>query len=262
MKLSISNIGWSSEWDETVYSLMQKYGYSSLEVAPTKLYPDKPYDKLCAAEQWSRELKKKYGFSVSSMQSIWFGRKEKLFGSAEERKVLLNYTKKAINFAAAIGCKNLVFGCPRNRELPEKANDDSAVAFFKELGDYAALKGTAIGLEANPPIYHTNYINDTMSAIKLIEQVNSSGFMLNLDVGTMLYNGENVGKLADYVHLINHVHISEPNLRPIEFHELHQKLKKILIKGMYSGTVSIETGKIDNISVIEDALRYVKGVFS
>ena len=228
MKLSISNIGWSSEWDETVYSLMQKYGYSSLEVAPTKLYPDKPYDKLCAAEQWSRELKKTYGFSVSSMQSIWFGRKEKLFGSAEERKVLLNYTKKAINFAAAIGCKNLVFGCPRNRELPEKANDDSAVAFFKELGDYAALKGTAIGLEANPPIYHTNYINDTMSAIKLI----------------------------------NHVHISEPNLRPIEFHELHQKLKKILIKGMYSGTVSIETGKIDNISVIEDALRYVKGVFS
>ena len=262
MKLSISNIGWSSEWDETVYSLMQKYGYSSLEVAPTKLYPDKPYDKLCAAEQWSRELKKTYGFSVSSMQSIWFGRKEKLFGSAEERKVLLNYTKKAINFAAAIGCKNLVFGCPRNRELPEKANDDSAVAFFKELGGSAALKGTAIGLEANPPIYHTNYINDTMSAIKLIEQVNSSGFMLNLDVGTMLYNGENVGKLADYVHLINHVHISEPNLRPIEFHELHQKLKKILIKGMYSGTVSIETGKIDNISVIEDALRYVKGVFS
>lgn len=262
MKLSISNIGWPAQWDEAVYSLMRKYGYLSLEIAPTRLYPDEPYDKLYAAEQWSRDIKKLYGFSVSSMQSIWFGRNEKLFGSAEERKVLLNHTKKAIDFAAVIGCKNLVFGCPRNRELPERATADCAVTFFKELGDYAALKGTAIGLEANPPIYHTNYINDTMSAIELIEQVNSNGFKLNLDVGTMLYNGEDVAELTEYVYLINHVHISEPNLQPIKPHELHRKLNKILMKSMYSGTVSIEMGKVDNISVIEDALCYVKGVFS
>lgn len=100
---------------------------------------------------------------------------------------MLDYTKKAIDFAAAIGCKNLVFGCPRNRSLPAGADESVAVAFFKELGEYAYSKGTAIGMEANPPIYNTNYINDTKSALELIEQVDSKGFKLNLDVGTRIF---------------------------------------------------------------------------
>lgn len=54
-----------------------------------------------------------------SMQSIWYGRTEKLFGTEEERNLLLDYTKSAVDFAAAIGCKNLVFGCPKNRCIPE-----------------------------------------------------------------------------------------------------------------------------------------------
>ena len=42
------------------------------------------------------ELKKNEGFIVPSMQSIWFGRQEKVFGTAEERQILVDYTKKAI----------------------------------------------------------------------------------------------------------------------------------------------------------------------
>lgn len=71
-----------------------------------------------------------------------------------------------------------------------------AVSFFREIGDYAASKGTIIGVEANPPIYNTNYVNDTSSALALIRQVGSKGFLLNLDVGTMFQNGENAELLA------------------------------------------------------------------
>lgn len=117
MKLSISNIGWTEEKDHAVYELMQKYGYSGLEIAPTRVFPATPYDKLSDANNWSIILKETYGFIVSSMQSIWYGRQEKIFGTAEERNILAAYTKKAIDFAAAIGCENLVFGCPRNRNI-------------------------------------------------------------------------------------------------------------------------------------------------
>ena len=48
-------------------------------------------------------------FSVASMQSIWYQRTEKLFGSEAERETLLSYTKQAIDFAEAAGCPNLVF---------------------------------------------------------------------------------------------------------------------------------------------------------
>ena len=242
--------------------MMKKYGFVGLEIAPTRVFPENPYDKNKDAVAWSAEIKRNYGFSVPSLQSIWYGRQEKIFGSSKERQVLLDYTKKAIDFASAIDCKNLVFGCPRNRNVPANADTGIAIGFFKELGDYAASKGTVIGMEANPPIYNTNYINDTNSALELIKQVNSEGFKLNLDVGTMIQNEEEVGKLTGNVHLINHIHISEPGLKPIEKRVIHAELKKILEAEEYGGFVSIEMGKTEDIAILEEKMCYVRRIFS
>lgn len=262
MKLSISNIAWGTEYDLDVYRLMEQYSFNGLEIAPTRIFPQTPYEKLKEARKWSTFLRNTYGFEIPSMQSIWYGRKENIFTSMRERDVLLDYTIQAVDFAAVIGCRNLVFGCPRNRNLPEGANADTAVEFFKELGDYAYEKGTVIGLEANPPIYNTNYINDTKSALALIKQVASKGFKLNLDVGTMIQNQESILDLKNNVYLINHVHISEPGLRPIRENNLHYELKELLCKEQYVGFVSIEVGKTDNISIIQEQIKYVKEVFS
>ena len=261
MKLSISNIAWDAAQDDAVYTLMRKYGYSGLEIAPTRILPEAPYDQIEAAEKWSKELKARWGFSVPSLQSIWYSRQEKIFGTDEERLFLIDHSKRAIDFAAVVGSRNLVFGCPRNRILPEGTDPNVAITFFRELGDYAASKGTTIGMEANPTIYHTNYINDTRSAINLIGQVNSKGFMLNLDVGTMIQNREAVSELINHVHLISHVHISEPGLKPIEERNLHQELKKILTEENYGGFVSIEMAKVAEVSVVENALVYVRSIF-
>lgn len=261
MRLSISNIGWDAEYDERMYGMMGEYGYAGLEIAPTRVFPDKPYDQLEEAKKWAEMLAKRYSLHVSSIQSIWYGRSENMFASQEERACLLDYTKKAIDFAAAMGCGNLVFGCPRNRSLPQGADAEAAIPFFKEAGRYALEKGTVIALEANPVIYHTNYINDTMSALELIRQVDSAGFMLNLDTGTMIQNGEDLSGLAGNVSRINHVHISEPGLRPIERRALHRDLKKILSEEKYAGYISVEMGKSEDLSVVENAMKYVKEVY-
>lgn len=261
MKFSISNIAWTSEQDAEVYALMKNYGFTGLEIAPTRIFPEVPYDKLDVAEKWAISLKKEHGFTVSSMQSIWFGRQEKLFGSEDERILLINYTKKAIDFATAINCHNLVFGCPRNRNMPEKADENIAVKFFKQIGDFAASKGIVIGMEANPPIYNTNFINDTSSALDLVKKVNSEGFRLNLDLGTMIQNEEQIDKLAGNVSLINHVHISEPGLKLIQERSLHQDLINILKKENYQGFISIEMGKQDEICFIEKVMKYVGGLY-
>lgn len=260
MKLSISNIGWPLENDGLVYGLMERYGYSGLEIAPTRIFPEEPYNKTVQAAKWSRDLYNKYGFIVSSMQSIWYGRQEKLFGSCEEREILKDYTKKAVNFAEAIGCNNIVFGCPRNRFMPEGTNPCIAIEFFRELGEYAFSHGTVIGIEANPAIYNTNYINDTDSAFALIKEVNSKGFRLNLDTGTMIQNNENINILEGQVKYINHVHISEPGLKIIEKRVLHKKLKKLLEKEGYNGYISIEMGKTGDVSLIGNILEYIGGI--
>lgn len=262
MKLSISNIAWAKENDGKAYALMKKYGYSGLEIAPTRIFPENPYDDLKSARKWSEELKKEYGFSIPSMQSIWYGRQEKIFGTDEERESLSEYTKKAIDFAAAIGCSNLVFGCPRNRNLPEGVDEGVAISFFRNLGKYAVSKGTVIGMEANPPIYNTNYINDTQAALKLIKEVDSKGFLLNLDVGTMVQNEEVEEELVENVKYINHVHISEPGLKLIEERELHKNLYEILKAESYTGFISIEMGRRDELEDIDTRLKYIRRVFA
>lgn len=261
MKLSISNIGWEASNDEAVYGMMSKNGYSGVEIAPTRIFLETPYERNLEAKKWSHALNEKYGFIIPSMQSIWYGRTEKIFGSVKERNILLDYTKKAIDFAQIINCKNLVFGCPRNRNIDEGMSSECAVSFFRKLGEYALKHNTVIGMEANPPIYNTNYVNDTLSAIDLIEKVDSKGFLLNLDIGTVIQNEEDISELEGRVHLINHVHISEPGLKPIQKRMLHRDLREILEKEGYTNFVSIEMGKVDDLDIIEETLNYVKEIF-
>lgn len=208
------------------------------------------------------EFKTKYHFEIPSMQSIWYGRTETIFGSKEERDTLVEYTRLAIEFAAEIGCKNLVFGCPKNRSLPFGADMGVAVSFFKTVGDYAAAGGVVIGLEANPAIYHTNFLNDTKAALEFIKQVDSKGLKLNLDIGTMIYNEESVLDLKGWVPYISHVHISEPYLKNIEERLLHREAKSLLEEEGYDGFVSIEMNRQESLSAIFSTMRYVWRVFA
>ena len=260
MKLSISNIAWPNEDNDKIYDYMKKYNFEGLEIAPTKIISQNPYDSTIEAKDWAEDLKMKYGFEISSMQSIWFGKNEKIFGTKEERQILTNYTKKAIDFASAINCKNLVFGCPKNRNMENFSDYDIAIEFFKELGDYAFSQNTCIGMEANPTIYNTNFINNTLSAIDLVKKVNSKGFLLNLDIGTVLENKENIDELRGNVKLINHVHISEPYLALIENRDLHRELITLLKSENYNKYLSIEMKQQEKLFDIENTIKYVKGL--
>ena len=155
---------------------------------PTRIFPENPYDRLGEADKWRKDFKKKYGFAIPSMQSIWYGRSEKIFGSEEERSALIAYTKKAIVFAETIGCGNLVFGCPRNRSIPDNGDIEIALNFFKEIGDYAYEHHTVVAM------------------------------------GAMVENGETLDVLKGKSQLLNHVHISELGLESIQHREIHNHL--------------------------------------
>ena len=272
MKLAISNIAWTAREDAQVYALMRKYGYTGLEIAPTRFFASDPYGDLEAVRVWRKEFGEKEGFAVPSMQSIWFGRTEKLFADDTQRQMLLDHTKKAVDFAEAAWCPNLVFGSPKNRVLPDTSDQKlrrQGIDFFKTVGDYAYSKRTTIGMEANPSIYHTNYINTTQEALELIKEVGSDGFRLNLDIGTMLENGEHVEVLEGNAEAISHVHISEPFLKPVVLNHdrrlFHGELAAFLRENGYQGYVSVEMGKTQDLqnrlSVLDEILAYGREMF-
>ena len=261
MKLSISNIAWSTEHDNTMYQFLKYNGFDGLEIAPTRIFPEKPYEHLSEAKDWALQMKEQYGLEVPSMQSIWYGHTEKIFGSKEERKVLLDYTKRAIDFAEVIGCHNLVFGNPKNRDAEDIPSIlPIAIDFFKEIGDYALEHNTVVALEPNPTIYNTHFMNYTEQAVEMAYKANSDGIKVNVDLGTIIYNEEDINYLKQIPEYINHVHISEPGLNLIEKRDIHRELFAILSSIGYNSFISIEMGNKGNIEMVKSIIEYVKAL--
>ncbi len=258
IKLAISNIAWAVEHDAEMYQFLNEIGYQGLEIAPTRLFPETPYDKLSEAKEWAGDLKEKYALVVPSMQSIWYGHQEKIFSSKEDRKVLVDYTKKAIDFAEVIGCKNLVFGNPKNRDTDDvPGNYSTAIDFFCEIGDYALDHHTTIAIEPNPTIYNTRFLNYTEQAVEMAYKCGSKGVKVNVDLGTIISNEEDINYLKQIPEYINHVHISEPCLSLIEKRELHRHLFEALHSIDYNRFVSIEMGNKGDLSNVKETIRYI-----
>lgn len=56
-QLAISNIAWHKEDDEAVYTAMQQAGFTGLEIAPTRIFPEMPYENLTSALLFGGYLK-------------------------------------------------------------------------------------------------------------------------------------------------------------------------------------------------------------
>ena len=149
MKLSISNIGWGNFEDEAMYEYISGLGFSGVEIAPTRLFTSNPYENLEQAKEWGKELQTHYRLVVPSMQSIWYGRGEKLFGSESERKALLAYTKQAIDFAEAISCHNLVLAVRRIALSGIRLNGKRGWLFFVS---WPSMQGDMVWLLGWRPI--------------------------------------------------------------------------------------------------------------
>ena len=257
MKLSISNIAWSKEYDIMMYKYLTEHNFIGLEIAPTRIFPEAPYDKLEEARSFAKNLKEQYNLVISSMQSIWYGRSENIFNSDGERKILVDYTKKAIDFASVINCKNLVFGCPKNRVISDESQYNKAVSFFRSIGEYAIEKGTTIAIEPNPPIYNTNFINTTSQAFELVRNINCDGVMVNADLGTIIYNEEKLQIVAENISLVNHFHLSEPYLEKIQKREANKELKYL----KYNKFISVEMKNFGDIEFVKETINYVSELF-
>ena len=154
MKYAISNIAWSPEEDERMYEFLGERRMG-LEIAPTRIFPWEesdsmgrifgPYDHIREAGNWAKDLYNYYGVKAVSMQSILNGIDYNIFGEETENRSLIQYMKKAIDFAVAVKCRNLVFGCPLNRKIPAgydlaKAGKVS-VDFFLRTHDVCGTAG-------------------------------------------------------------------------------------------------------------------------
>lgn len=260
MKISVSNIGWTKEYDDEMYKYISDSKLNGVEIAPTRIIENEPYEKNEQAIKFATKIKENYNLEISSMQSIWYGKQGNIFDK-KDAEMFIEYTKKAIDFANDINCKNLVFGCPKNRNMPEGKTINDILYFFKVLGDYAEKKKTTVAIEPNPTIYGTNFLNTTREAMEFVRSIDSNGIKVNVDLGTIIENEETLEQIKNNIDLVNHIHISEPNLEVVKKRTIHKELANMLRKLDYKEYISIEMKNTGNINDIKKTIEYVKSIF-
>ncbi len=254
MKLAFSNLAWDISQDDFVLKYLSDKGFTGLEIAPTKLFGTDPYSCIDEGKEYAKKVNELYGLEICSMQSIWYGQTGNIFVE-QDRQRLQAYTFRAIDFAAAIGCKNLVFGNPKARNRIAQDQDRQVQEFFESISAYAACRGTCVSLEANPVIYGTNFVNTTQQAFAYCQACGDK-LKVNLDLGTMLYNEESLSVLDGQMDRVNHLHISEPYLAKLQHRPLHAQLRQL----KFTGFVSVEMGTTEKLSDVTDTIDYISEV--
>ena len=84
---------------------------------------------------------------------------------------------------------------------------------------------------------------------------------MNVDFGTIIQNDENLEIIRNNIDLVNHIHISEPNLEKIKFRKEHIELLEILKETNYPNYISIEMKKTENIEDLKQTIEYVSSIF-
>ncbi|MBQ5782411.1 MAG: sugar phosphate isomerase/epimerase, partial [Oscillospiraceae bacterium] len=259
MKYSISNIAWDKQYDFEMYSFLAGEGIGGVEIAPTRLF-ENPYLNLEKAQLYANMLKNRFGLEISSMQSVLYGVEGNIFEEADAQR-LTAQLKAAMDFACAMGIKNICFGSPKNRSMPQGKSEDDVLEFFHNLGEYALTRNTVLAIEPVAAVYGTNFLNGTKETCEFCRRVDSEGVKVNMDFGTILCNRENPHLIKTYKTVVNHIHLSAPQLEYIQHTKQHDTLKKVLDKIEYDRYLSIEMKNHNNIDRVKQTVLYLKENF-
>jgi D-psicose/D-tagatose/L-ribulose 3-epimerase len=238
MKLSISNIAWLKKADPMVASILFDNAIRHIDVAPLLTV-----DSLDDSPENFLSFWKKYDITPVGMQSLFYGRNNKFFTSENSMAETIEYFTKVISLARKMNITALVFGSPKQRILEEKSvSKELIINFFYQMANICKNQEITLCLEPNATSYGTNFLNTTLDTIKFIEVVNHPSLKLNFDTGTMLINELDPVEVYKYAaEYIGHIHISAPNLRPIDMEIFdHRKLRDLLLMDQYSSGIAIE----------------------
>lgn len=270
-RLAISNIAWPPAEARAAYTLLRRYGFTGLEIAPGLAFAgeDDAFAPSDAAVRDFRAELAAHDLELCSMQSLLFGvAGAQLFGSPEERERIEAALGRAIDLAGGLGVPNLVFGSPGNRSFPGTMSENEAQTqareVFRRLGDRATGAGTRLAIEPNPAIYGTNFLNTVEETARFVASLDHPSVMLNYDIGALIANQETdrAGEIYALARgKVSHAHISEPGLGPAPADSgALRAIVRALAGGGYSGWYSIEmrAPSGDALEQLENALAMTR----
>lgn len=264
MSLSISNIAWNTNLDESIAELLNKHDVHCIDIAPGKYFNNlmkvETSEILSVKHFWDMRR-----ISIIGMQSLFYGTKGfNVFG--ETNADMLSYLDIICKTASILGARFLTFGSPKNRDrtgLSDSETLDGALSFFYKAGKIAQNYDVLLCLEPNPKEYGANFLTTTKETYNFIKMLNHPNIKLQLDVGALILNNETNAVIDMSSDMIGHIHISEPQLRPVGANQAEHSLFSLTIKKLESNkTIEMLTTDAGNpLEVIEKSLIFAKRLY-
>jgi sugar phosphate isomerase/epimerase len=267
--ISISNIAWNTSLDQDVSEILVNSGVSYIDIAPPKYFKkidETTDDEILKVKQYWLDK----GIAPLGMQSLLFGTQGlNVFGTLDVQNKLLTHLTDICHIGNILGARKLVFGSPRNRDrshLSDQQTIETACDFFNRLGDIARTNNVVICLEPNPVCYQANFMTDSIETAEMVRTINHDHIRMQLDIGAMDINNESADEVIKHVApWVNHIHISEPQLTPLNIsNSFHRSASKAIQKYLPDMPMTIEmltTSPSMTLREIEQSIDLIKKIY-
>lgn len=216
MKVSISNISWGTLKIEDIGRALKKSGIQGIEIAPTAIWKDLHRASKTKIVEY-RKICNDFGLEVSGIQSLMYGHPEFQVFNKSCWPRMLSHFEKVLTIGANLRAEIAVFGSPKNRlkgSLTREEAMETARVFFSKLIPYLQESNVILTLEPNAPDYGADFLTHYEDVVFLSDALNSDWIKPQIDTGCAAMVGEDPIKLYKQ-RMPSHVHLSAPNLQPI-----------------------------------------------
>jgi len=191
----------------------------------------------------------------------------KLTGEEADLSAIREYSKRALENAAALGLQIAVLGSGRARQAPPGFDRQRALAQLKEVfravADIAAQYAVTVALE---PLQagECNLLNRATEADALAAELNHPNLRVLADIFHMYRGGEDYGVIPAMRTKLAHVHFCDPTRRwypkQSDTYDYGGFAAALKASG-YGGRISVEADYGDFESDAKDALELMRKLF-
>jgi sugar phosphate isomerase/epimerase len=239
MNLALSNLAWDFKDNDVILNKLKQKNILQIEGVLSKIGD---WDNL--NEDKKIECKKtlnNFGIKVKTIQSIFYNVKCNGIGDTDP---VINHIKKLITYCELLNVDIMVFGSPN---LRVGNIGESVINSFKLIDELLSKTNIEISIEPNSKIYGGNYFYSLNEIVNFINTNNFKRIKTMVDTHNLVLEeycpSEEFIKYKSY---INHIHISEPGLKPISDLDTHEKFYNTIKDNDYKNTITYEVnGLID-----------------
>jgi len=195
----------------------------------------------------------------------FFPARIRLTGPEARIELAIEYARQALDRAARLGARVIVFGSSGAKNVPAGFPKQDAwrqiVALLRQLGPLAASHSTTIAIEPINKL-ESNIVNLAAEGLRLVREVEHPNIQLLIDYYHLMMEQEDPAIIHEAGPAIRHLHFAqmEGRLFPREREAAYARFFDSLIAAGYSGRCSIEAFTQDFAADARRALGVLREV--